>query len=956
MAMIDKPTVLLVGSGERMKDALAAALERHRLLVESVDTESAVDAAFAAAPDLLVLIGDATVEGGRAVLARLGESPVTATVPVVLLTEEAGLDRTLSAFKHGVVAVVQRTASADGMARRIADISRELPERSGETGGQLGEASVDELVELFSQQLRTGILSVSSGAGDASAQVVLSEGRPVTEAIEELVERLRPLVAGGDGSPLRYEFHESTSARLTLLESEEAEPEDGDLLRDRRVVLVEQNPARADVLVQELRARGALVVVADGEGNGLERARGLDPEVVILDGSGVHGWALPAMRTLRRDPHLRWASLLVVDAAGLWPGGAAAPDLARLTASLKPLVRADRELAERARSETAFDTRLEVIGPARTLRALTTTGLGLRVSVSHPRARVEVDLAEGLVAGARAIGPTGRELAQGPAALAAVLAISSGRVRVERKDAPAVANVMAPLDDALAAAANERAPIQASIPPPSGSSEPPAPGEVEGVHDADRLIGRLEELLERLQRVLPAAEAAAAQVEEPPTRKRQAVPRRAKVVPPPKAGLPPARREAATQTRAQSDDDDDDLPEIEATAEPGVATSAPLVPKPASQPAQPHVPPPFEPAAAPEARASESISASGPHHAVSHPSGQHPPAPYPSGQHPALPSGQHPAASHPSGPHPSAQPPSVHPSGPYPSLPTQQAATPEHAPVNVWDETPVERAATPRRGRGLLWFAVAFALTLLVGGGAAAAYLYLERAPEPTVRLPTAPADPPPAPEPPQPPTELRVASAPADAGSSAVELARAADAGVRADAGAPVIGDAGSRDAGPRDGGLDGGAGALLVLAPTSQEPAEEELEEEEIEEEPPAGGDSRSERIAHLVRVANFQRNQGNLVDAEQSYQAVLRIDRSNARALAGLVRLNMSRGTNDQALRWARRLVAARPRNAANHVLLGDVLAATGNRRAAEASWRRALELSPSLRSARRRLAGP
>ncbi|MCZ7679497.1 MAG: hypothetical protein M5U28_12330 [Sandaracinaceae bacterium] len=70
---------------------------------------------------------------------------------------------------------------------------------------------------------------------------------------------------------------------------------------------------------------------------------------------------------------------------------------------------------------------------------------------------------------------------------------------------------------------------------------------------------------------------------------------------------------------------------------------------------------------------------------------------------------------------------------------------------------------------------------------------------------------------------------------------------------------------------------------------------------------------------------------------------------------MRLNLQRGTNDQALRWARRLVAARPRNAANHVLLGDVLAATGNRRAATASWRRALELSPSLRSARERLGG-
>ncbi|MCZ7679495.1 MAG: hypothetical protein M5U28_12320 [Sandaracinaceae bacterium] len=40
---MDKPTVLLVGTGERMKDALGAALERHRLMVESVPADRAVD-------------------------------------------------------------------------------------------------------------------------------------------------------------------------------------------------------------------------------------------------------------------------------------------------------------------------------------------------------------------------------------------------------------------------------------------------------------------------------------------------------------------------------------------------------------------------------------------------------------------------------------------------------------------------------------------------------------------------------------------------------------------------------------------------------------------------------------------------------------------------------------------------------------------------------------------------
>ncbi len=915
MSAMDKPTVLLVGTGERMKDALGAALERHRLMVESVPADRAVDAAFVAAPDLVVLIGDAAAEGGRVVLAKLAESPVTATVPVVLLTDEAGLDRRLSAFKHGVVAVVPRTASADGMARSIAEVARELPERSGETAGELGAATVDELVALFSQQLRTGILSVTSGASDASAQVVLRAGRPVTEAIEELVERLRPLVKSGEAGPLRYEFHESTSARLTLLESE-AEPEDAALLRDRRIVLVEQNPARADVLVQELRAQGALVVVADGEGTGLDRARSLDPEVVILDGSGVHGWALPALRALRRDPRLRWASLLVVDTAELWPRGASGPDLARLAASLKPLVRADRELFERAQREESFDTRLEVIGPTRTLRALTQTSLGLRVSTSHTRARVEIDLADGLVAGARALGPSGRQIAEGPAALAALLAIGSGRVRVERKEAPASANVMSPLDDALAAAANERAPIQPSIPPPSGISEPPGTAsEPPGEGDADRLIGRLEELLERLQKVLPAAEAAASRVdEEAPTRKQAGVPKPAKAIPPPRRQLPPSRRKGATtmvlgsvQAPPRPAEDDEDLPEIEATAEPGASAPSsaapPATPEPPEAP-RPRVPPPFDPAppTAPE-----------PNVVIA----------------PEL------AA---------AVPPPAAPFAP----PAAPAVAPAPAPVEAWPDEP----APPKRGRGLLWFAAAFLLTLVVGGGAAAAYLYYGRGATDVVHLPvTDQQGAQPATDGPERPVGPAAA---ADAGADLSAATAAADPAAPADAGSDGGSDAGS-DAGA-DAGSDAGSASGADGGPAGE--LEGPDEESDPDEEVPSDGPeptSRPERIAHLVRLANYQRNQANLAEAERNYQAVLRLDGRNARALVGLVRLNMQRGTNDQALRWARRLVAARPRNAANHVLLGDVLAATGNRRAATASWRRALELSPSLRSARERLGG-
>lgn len=927
--------MLLVGTGERMKDALEDALERHAMMVESVSVERVAEAAFAAAPDLLVLIGDATADGGRAVLARLGESPATATVPVVLLADEAALDRRLDAFRHGVVAIVPKSASADGMARRVAEVARELPERHGETAGELGEASVDELVELFSQQLRTGILSVTAEGGEgASAQVVLRAGRPVTEAIEELVTRLRPLVSDGGAGALRYEFHESTSARLTLLDPDETEPEDGAILEGRRILLIERNPARADVLVQELRARGALVVVADGEGAGLDRARAMDPEVVVLDGSGVHGWALATLRALRRDPRLRWASLLVVEAADLWPAKDGGPNIERLAASLKPLVRADRELAERALREPVFDTRLEVIGPSRVLRALTGTGAGLRLSIQHPRARIEVDLAEGLVAGAKAVASGGgATMAEGPGALAALLALGSGRLHVERKDAPASANVMAPVDDALAAAGREVAPIKPSIPPPAGTSDPPR-AEPARPQDSERLIGRLEELLERLQKVLPPEVA-----QEPPAGSRPAVPKPAKAIPPPRRELPPARPRQKTlplgtlKPKKKKYESQDDLPVIEATAEP----TMPVAPVPAAPSAPAPVPPPFE--AAPPSVVIESA--------------------------PVI------AIGAPSAPAPESVPsvivesmPGVEPA-PASSAPAHVVPTPLPAADVFAPSAPLPRHLAehepPRlpKSRGLLWFGLAFVVTLVIAGGAAAAYLYVRSGGGDEVRTLPVTSE-----------SGQPVAVAP---GTGAPDVAPpAADAGVPAavvaalpDAGPPSPPDAGPPGAGPAEERAADAGRAPDEPAPSEEGEAvsdeavpDQALSDQALSDEVAPDEESRDARgdaIRHAIRVANFQRNAGNLGEAEASYMRVLRLDPNNARALAGLTRLNIARGNSGAAVRWARRLLATNPQNASNHVLLGDALERSGNRRAAVQSWQRALELSPGLRSARQRL-GP
>lgn len=476
--LADAPSILLVGKGEPFRDALEQALERHGMSIEKAEPEAITETVFAAAPDLVVLLGDSASDQGRDALTRLANHPATAVVPVVLLSDDVALHQKLRAFRHGAVAVVKRSASADEMARRIAELGRELPERPGAVRGELSQATAEELVELFQSELRQGILSVSSSEGKpVDAQVVLRADRPVTEVIRELVDRIRPMLA--QTSTLEYEFHETP--RLQLLDAEtERSLEDDTVFRGRRVLLVEANAPRADAFAQELRARGAMVVVTDPDGVGLDRARATVPEVVIVDAEGLETHSIRVMRLLRRDVRMRWASMLVVRWNQVWPAGRASPDIELLVTHFEPLVRPDAELARRARQAESFHTRLEIIGPERTLRALAASGETMHVSVREPRVAIEVDLAEGLVVGA-----TGDRLdssdahMEGPVALAALLVLSSGRVHVERRAHPAAANIMMPVDDALAMATEERSPIQPSVPP---GSVPPTLSEAKSIH------------------------------------------------------------------------------------------------------------------------------------------------------------------------------------------------------------------------------------------------------------------------------------------------------------------------------------------------------------------------------------------------------------------------------------------------------------------------------------------
>jgi tetratricopeptide (TPR) repeat protein/DNA-binding NarL/FixJ family response regulator len=476
-----EPTILLVGADSVFEPALRASLARHRVYVETTTPDAVAETVIAAAPDLVLLVGPAARDGGSRVLATLMSSPVCSVIPVAILDDNTALDMRLRAFRHGAAAVIAPSASIDAIAEQVAKLAREIPERGGDSLGVVGEATLSEFVGALSRELRSGILSVHTGKGsDDAVRLVLGSGRPLAAFIDDFVRQVKSHVVHAE--PLHYEFAEHAGGTVTLLDSTApaSEPERVSV-KGLRVALADDDTGRADCVAQELRSRGVSVVVTDLTPTDLRFAklRQVDPQVLLIGEAQVKGQGYELLRRMRRDTRLRWASLLVVRWDEVWSDALSVPALDRLATALAALSEADRTLQTWAETGDGFDARLEITGPARCLRALTTSPRPLRVTVNNPRATVSIDISDGLVVGAA--GESRLDPSQkwdGALALSAFMVLSSGRVHVAPVNQPAVTNVMATVDVALNMADSEPAPITPSIPTTAALSLRPPPGEL----------------------------------------------------------------------------------------------------------------------------------------------------------------------------------------------------------------------------------------------------------------------------------------------------------------------------------------------------------------------------------------------------------------------------------------------------------------------------------------------
>ncbi|MDH3728645.1 MAG: hypothetical protein OER77_14035, partial [Myxococcales bacterium] len=211
-----RPTVLLVGQGEPMQTALGEALRRHGVSVAASATAELENAVRVYAPDLVVLIGDAAVRAGASVVQRMAANRATDVLPVAVVSNDAILKHEGPDFRTGAVAIVPRGAGADTIARRLAELAQEVPDRSGLATGELNEHNLKDVVSLVSNEHKTGILSIQSPKGVLEGMpIVIETESPSAHNMEVILERLREAV--GTSEQLQYEFHEASGGRLSTL-------------------------------------------------------------------------------------------------------------------------------------------------------------------------------------------------------------------------------------------------------------------------------------------------------------------------------------------------------------------------------------------------------------------------------------------------------------------------------------------------------------------------------------------------------------------------------------------------------------------------------------------------------------------------------------------------------------------------------------------------------------------
>jgi Response regulator receiver domain len=137
-----------------------------------------------------------------------------------------------------------------------------------------------------------------------------------------------------------------------------------------RVLIIDNDPAKLDVLSTDLRGLGATVGVGDQGDSGFNQAMRFMPDVVISDlvSPGETGWRF--IERLRHHPLLHWTPILLLRWWETTASGDGRVLIDRLVDRVEEVLASRRVIEERIAAGQPLGERIELIGPPLLLRLL----------------------------------------------------------------------------------------------------------------------------------------------------------------------------------------------------------------------------------------------------------------------------------------------------------------------------------------------------------------------------------------------------------------------------------------------------------------------------------------------------------------------------------------------------------------------------------------------------------
>lgn len=443
-------------------DALRSLLDNESLVLTFADTaRDAVHAAHDDAPD--VVVADERLAHEGQLLSQLRADPLTDYVPVVLLADSDAAPSDGEAADERV----RRPVPSDHLVRVIGRVTGTLVEAGG-TLSALGDVTLEEVAERIADEVRRGLVDAVERGREL--RVPLGDGAEVLAAAWDAITRVRTLIGEQSGGRVRFSDRALPSgpALLALDAQAEAEltPEPKGLLRGRRVLVVDDDPAVVWFYTHLLREEGAtLFEASDGEA-ALRVARRERPDVVISDVlmPKLDGFAL--CRELKRDPALADLPVILISwrddlLARMRELSSGASGYLRKEASAAQVLESLKEvLAPRARLEADLagegDVRgsLEGIGVVSLLRSVRRVRPDARVTVRDAWNLFECELRGGRLVQVTRTASDG-SFVRGEKALPQLLGAAAGRFSVSVAQAPVKAAFEGTLDEELTRGARE---------------------------------------------------------------------------------------------------------------------------------------------------------------------------------------------------------------------------------------------------------------------------------------------------------------------------------------------------------------------------------------------------------------------------------------------------------------------------------------------------------------------